>query len=154
MCFSSDDASDETYQIVTKPEHFVRLCSSDGVSAAGGHAVASLTAASAASGADPLFLRRRGLVVAAASLILLSPDKRLTETRLFELLGEEEWEEARGQAQSSPLHRCCFFRRPSAAESTGLREAGGGDEDGDDDHGAVIPGWRRLIREDFVRDGA
>jgi hypothetical protein len=116
----SGDADGIEYSLTLKPEHFVRAANP---SPAGLSALAA-----AGDDVDPLAAKKRGLLAVVASLIMLAPDKRLAEPRLFELL-----------------------------ESTGLRDGGGGrrreeEGDGDDDEGGtVIPGWRRIVQVEFVR---
>ena len=125
---SVDECSGSAYDIKRKPEHFLRLASTDagGTCAAGGRAAKSLAEAGAANINDPLFLKRRGLMMAVASLIIITPEKRIEEEKLIALL-----------------------------KSTGIQdssEAGADDDDEDGDDGNVIPGWQRLLREDFVRE--
>lgn len=87
----------------------------------------SLAEAAATNMNDPLFLKRRGLLMAVASLIIVTPEKRMEEEKLLALL-----------------------------KSTGIQERSEVEADDDDDEdgvdGSVVPGWPRLLREDFVRD--
>ena len=123
--YYADDSFEGLYEIKRQPEHFLRFYSSDNSSAAGGLAAKAFATAAADSPADPLFLRRRGLLMTVLSLIMLTPDKRIAEAPLFKHL-----------------------------ESMGLRESaaeGDGDDDDEEEPGNVIPGWRSILRDEFVR---
>jgi hypothetical protein len=112
----ADATNGSLWDIKQKPEHFVRIANTN---------AAGLTAlAAAADDIDPLSAKLRGLLAIVTSLILLAPEKRLTEQRLFELL-----------------------------ESTGLRSraVGGGDAEDDEGTGHIIPGWETVVSKDFVR---
>jgi hypothetical protein len=110
------DAVGSTYEISRKPEHFLRVANEKE------EALSALAAAS--DECDPMSAKKRGLLAITLSLIMLAPEKRLTESRLFELL-----------------------------ESTGLREQRkgvGGDDDDDED--SSITGWRKILQVEFTRN--